>query len=62
MVRIAVVGGTSPTPGRSIVTALVNNGKYDVVILSRNKSDGKVSCPLASLHICTNFFTLHIFA
>lgn len=41
MVRVAVAGGSSPTLGRSIVTALLNGGKHDVVILS-SKTSGTV--------------------
>ncbi|KIV89049.1 hypothetical protein, variant [Exophiala mesophila] len=39
MVRVAVAGGTSPTLGRSIVTAILENGRHDVVILSRKVPD-----------------------
>ena len=38
MVLVAVAGGTSPTLGRSIVTALLAAG-YEVIILSRMPSD-----------------------
>jgi uncharacterized protein YbjT (DUF2867 family) len=38
MVLVAVAGGTSPTLGRSIVSAIVKKGSHDVVILSRSGS------------------------
>ena len=37
MVRVAIAGGTSPTLGRSIVTAILRAGKHEPIILSRSK-------------------------
>ncbi|KEF51152.1 uncharacterized protein A1O9_12766 [Exophiala aquamarina CBS 119918] len=39
MVLVAVAGGSSPTLGRSIVTAILATGKHEGVILSRKRLD-----------------------
>jgi uncharacterized protein YbjT (DUF2867 family) len=39
MVLVAVAGGTSPTLGKSIVNAIIEEGDHDVVILSRVNSE-----------------------
>ena len=39
MVLVAVAGGTSPTLGKSIVNAIIQEGDHEVVILSRANSD-----------------------
>jgi hypothetical protein len=41
MVLVAIPGGSSPTLGRSIVTAVQGTGRHEVVILSRAKSKGE---------------------
>lgn len=38
MVLVAIAGGTSPTLGRSIVSAILKEGNHEVVILSRSDS------------------------
>ena len=43
MVRVAIAGGTSPTLGRSIVTAILATGRHEAIILSRARDDGTVS-------------------
>ena len=46
MVLVAIAGGTSPTLGRSIVTALLRSGKHQVIILFRTPpSQGDVPSP-----------------
>jgi uncharacterized protein YbjT (DUF2867 family) len=46
MVLVAIAGGTSPTLGRSIVSAILKEGNHEVVILSRSGS---------SLNDCSKF-------
>jgi NAD dependent epimerase/dehydratase family enzyme len=42
MVLVAVAGGTSPTLGKSLVTAILATGKHDVLILSRKPEKDEV--------------------
>jgi NmrA-like family len=41
MVLVAIAGGTSRTLGHSIVTAILEAGKHDPIILSRSKPDSE---------------------
>ena len=43
MVLVAVAGGTSPTLGKSVVTAILEARKHDVVILGRNTPEAPTS-------------------
>jgi uncharacterized protein YbjT (DUF2867 family) len=45
MVYVAVAGGTSPTLGRSIITAILEAGNHTPIILSRSKSDSEPPAP-----------------
>jgi uncharacterized protein YbjT (DUF2867 family) len=45
MALVAIAGGTSPTLGRSITTAILRSGKHSPVILSRSKAGSDDSAP-----------------
>jgi uncharacterized protein YbjT (DUF2867 family) len=50
MVHVAVAGGTSPTLGRSIITAILEAGNHTPFILSRSKSDSESSSAPTAQH------------
>jgi hypothetical protein len=58
MVRVAVAGGSSPTLGRSIVTAILATGKHEAIILSRKRPDATVRLKFPGFFVSQIWFNL----